>query len=175
MVRGSSSLGYRINLSARMELRAPADIERENSRRDPGRRRRLKERPPPPSGRWVTPAGSPGSRRWSESTTGMIIAESVEGMPPYRVVVRLRSVVEATNVQLAYGVLRGATRASTARAAEEVFELDYELDWEVTASGGQWVGESGRTRGLLLMQDPWRLLTNEGAPAFFGGVRVRTR
>ncbi len=84
----------------------------------------------------------------------MIIAENAEGMPPYRVVVRLRSVAEATNVQLAYGVFLGATRARTARAAEEAFELDYELDWEVTASGGQWVGKSGRTRGLLSLQEP---------------------
>lgn len=58
----------------------------------------------------------------------MIIAESVEGMPRYQVVETLKSVQEVVNAEYTYGVLSGATRARTARAAEEVFELDYELE-----------------------------------------------
>lgn len=58
----------------------------------------------------------------------MIIAESAKGLPRYRMVERFKSVPEVMNAEYAYGALRGATRASTARAAEGVFELDYELE-----------------------------------------------
>jgi len=58
----------------------------------------------------------------------MIIAESAKELPRYQVVETLKSVPEVMNAEYTYGAIRGATRASTARAAEEVFELDYELE-----------------------------------------------